>query len=126
MERLSPTHQPADGAHQLVGLVGRFARAAVALDQAVARVTVQEAERDLVQRRLDGGDLRQDVDAVAVLVDHARDAADLALDAGQALIELFFGGGVAACLGHTPVGYTTGGCRPAEPRFRPRSALLRA
>src|SRR5215217_2327500 len=114
MRPLSPTHQAADGAHQLVGLIGRLVRAAVALAQeAVARVAVQQAERDLVQRRLDGGDLGQDVDAVAVLVDHARDAADLTLDPGQALVELLFAGGVATRLGHaiqcttTPEGYYT-------------------
>src|SRR4051794_10874227 len=110
--RLSPTHQAADGAHQLVGLLARLVRAAVSLAQeAVARVAVQQAERDLVQRRLDGGDLGEDVDAVAVVVDHARDAPDLTLDPGQALVELLFGGGVAARLGHavqcttTPEGY---------------------
>src|SRR4051794_18332805 len=111
---LSPAHQPADGAHQLVGLVARVVRAAVAVEHAVARVAVQQAERDLVQRRLDGGDLGQHVDAVAVVLDHARHAADLTLDPGQALVELFLGGGVAARLGHavqcttTPEGYLDG------------------
>src|SRR3954447_8681794 len=102
----APTHEPADRTHQLVGLFCRLVGAAVTLsEQAVARVAVEQPERDLVQRGLDGGDLGQDVDAVAVLVDHARDAADLTLDPGQALVELFLGGGVAACLGHTPLGY---------------------
>ena len=40
---------------------------------------------DLVERRLHGADLGQDVDAVAIVVDHALDAADLALDAAQPL-----------------------------------------
>src|SRR3712207_9583839 len=50
-------------------------------DHAVPGMVVQEPERDLVQRGLDGRDLREDVDAVALLVDHPLDAADLALDA---------------------------------------------
>ena len=48
-------------------------------------VVVEQAERDLVERRLHGGDLGEHVDAVAVLVDHPLDAADLAFDAAQAL-----------------------------------------
>jgi hypothetical protein len=62
---------------------------------AVAGVVVKEAEGDLVERGLDRGDLRQDVDAVAVLLDHPSDAADLALDTGEAVAELILGGGVA-------------------------------
>src|SRR3954453_23074360 len=74
---ISPSpHQPPDRAHELVGRrLGRLLA-----DQAVAGVPIQEPERDLVERRLDRADLRQHVDAVAVLFDHARDAADLALD----------------------------------------------
>ena len=71
------------------------------------------AERDLVERGLDRGDLGEDVDAVAVLVDHPLDAADLSLDAAQALGELVLRRGVAACSGYrwpcrncTPTGYT--------------------
>src|SRR5665213_3451336 len=52
-------------------------------DHAVVRVVVEQAERDLVERGLDGADLRQHVDAVAVLFDHALDATDLPLDAAQ-------------------------------------------
>ncbi len=37
------------------------------------------------QRRAHGGDLGDDVDAVAVVADHAGEPADLALDAAQAL-----------------------------------------
>src|SRR5262245_137631 len=42
---------------------------------------------DAAQRRAHRGDLRDDVDAVAVLVDHLRQAADLALDPAQALLQ---------------------------------------
>src|SRR5689334_7761601 len=63
--------------HQLVDLLDLLAT--VGLDHAVAGVVVDEAQGDLVERRLDRGDLGEDVDAVALLLDHSRDAADLAL-----------------------------------------------
>ena len=63
---------------------------------AVARVLVEEPERDLVQRGVDRRDLGEDVDAVAIVLDHALDAADLALDPAQALEQLVLGGGVSA------------------------------
>jgi hypothetical protein len=56
---------------------------------------VEQPERDLVQRGLDRGDLRQDVDAVPVVVDHAFNAADLAFDAAQPLDQLVPGRAVA-------------------------------
>jgi hypothetical protein len=68
----------------------------VAAGDAVVRVLVEQAGRDLVERRLDRRDLREDVDAVAVLVDRPLDAAVLALDAAQALVELVLRRGVAA------------------------------
>ena len=40
-------------------------------------VAVEQAERDLVEGGLDRRDLSEDVDAVAVLLDHLLDAADL-------------------------------------------------
>ena len=42
---------------------------------------------DLFERGLDGRDLGQDVDAVGVLVDHPLEAADLALDAAEAIVD---------------------------------------
>ena len=51
-----------------------------AADDAVVGVVVEQAERDLVERGLDRADLRQHVDAVAVVLDHPLDAADLTLD----------------------------------------------
>src|SRR5204863_6253969 len=89
--------QPAHGAHELVGALALLRLRGT--DDAVVRVIVQQPERDLVQRRLDGRDLGEDVDAIAVLLDHALDAADLALDAAQAGQELVLGGGIAASLG---------------------------
>ena len=46
---------------------------------------------DAPQCRANGGDLRDDIDAVAVLLDHAGEAADLALDPAQALQAGSFG-----------------------------------
>src|SRR4051794_32782404 len=71
-----PPHEATDRAHELVG---RGLRGLLA-DQAVARVAVEQPQGDLVERRLDRADLGQHVDAVAILLDHPRDAADLALD----------------------------------------------
>ena len=47
-------------------------------------VVAQQSDADVVQCRLDRGDLGEDVDAVAVVFNHASDPADLALDALQA------------------------------------------
>src|SRR5439155_6776934 len=52
---------------------------------AVADVLVEHPERERLERRVHGGDLRQDLDAVAVVLDHPLDTAHLALDAVQAL-----------------------------------------
>ena len=99
-------HQPADRAHQLVGLGSGLRRPLALAEQAVAGMVVEHPQRHLVQRRLDGGDLGQDVDAVAVLLDHAGDPAHLALDPRQALVELLFGRAVAT-LGHDAQPSTT-------------------
>ena len=72
---------------------------ALGADHAVARVFVEQAEGDLVDRRLDGGDLGEDVDAVAVLVDHPLEAADLAGDPAQAVLDLVLVVDVAAADG---------------------------
>ena len=47
-------------------------------------VVLEEPGADLLERGLDRGDLGEDVDAVAVLLDHPLDAAHLSLDAVQA------------------------------------------
>src|SRR5215207_1322020 len=91
---LAAPHQPGDRGHQLLGpLLLEILRA---VDDAVARVVIHEPESDLVERRLNRGDLGQHFDAVAVFVDHVLHATDLALNAPQALEQLFFGGGVTA------------------------------
>ena len=76
----------------------------VAPDHAVLDVVVEQAERDLVERGLDRADLRQHVDAVAVLVDHLLDAARLTLDALEAGEQLRLGGGVGGHRRYTPEG----------------------
>ena len=50
-------------------------------------VILEQLRADLLERRLDGRDLGQDVDAVAVFLDHPLDPAHLALDPVQALDE---------------------------------------
>lgn len=59
---------------------------------------------DLVQCGANGADLGQHVDAVAFFLDHAGNAADLALDAAEAR-ELRFLDFLIHGLHHTPVGY---------------------
>src|SRR3954453_23022793 len=54
---------------------------------AVAHVLVQDLEGERLERGVDRRDLRQHVDAVAVLVDHPLDAPHLALDAVEALLQ---------------------------------------
>jgi hypothetical protein len=46
-------------------------------------VIVEQTERDLVERRLRSGDLGEDIDAVAVVLDDPLDAANLPLDPSQ-------------------------------------------
>ena len=92
---LAAAHQPGDGGHQLFGaLLGLTA--GVTADDAVRGVAVKEPEGHLVERGLHGTDLGEDVDAVAVVIDHLLYAPDLALDAMQALLELVFGRGIPA------------------------------
>src|SRR5665213_547545 len=49
-----------------------------------ARVPVEQSKSDLVERGLDRGYLREDVDAVSVQLDHPLDATDLTLDSRKA------------------------------------------
>src|ERR1700749_3966051 len=63
---LASAHQTAHGIHQLGGLLVALLRG-VGADHAGVGVVVEEPERDLVQCRPRRRDLRQYVDAVAVL-----------------------------------------------------------
>jgi hypothetical protein len=75
----------------------------------VADVVLEHLQRDRLERGVDRAELREDVDAVAVVLDHARDPAHLALDAGEALQELLLVRRVAVRLGcHAEVVYPPG------------------
>ena len=76
---LAAVQQAADRAHHLLGQLLAVG-GALGADDAVAGVFVEQGEGDLVERRLGGGDLGEDVDAVALLLDHPLEAADLAGD----------------------------------------------
>jgi hypothetical protein len=54
----------------------------------MAHMTVQEAQRDLVEGRPGRIDLRDDVDAVPVFLDHPGHSADLSLDLAEPAQEL--------------------------------------
>src|SRR3954454_15752854 len=73
------------GGHQLVELLGR--RSVIiprnGVSHAMAHVTVEDLDRDLLERGLHGGHLGEDVDAVGVLLDHALQAPHLSLDAPE-------------------------------------------
>ena len=62
---------------------------------AVVHVVVEDPEREALERRVHRRDLREDVDAVAVVLDHALDPAHLALDAVQPADERLLVGRVA-------------------------------
>ena len=71
----------------------------------VLQVIAERLLLDLVEGRAHGADLGQHVDAVAILLDHAGDAAHLALDAAEPG-ELGFLQSLIHALNYTPVGYT--------------------
>jgi hypothetical protein len=89
-------HEPTYRAHELIGQLGLGI--ALCAHHAMPSMVVQEAEGHLVQRGLSGADLREDVNAVAVVFDHALYASHLSLDPSNALEQLVLGGGVAAAL----------------------------
>src|SRR5207247_3687711 len=80
-----------DGLQELLRL-GRcvaFVARADRVRNAMVDVLIEDLEREAVERGADGGDLREDVDAVAVVLDHPLDAAHLSLDPVQALDQRF-------------------------------------
>src|SRR5664279_4680264 len=62
---------------------------------AVLNVVFEDLQGDSLERRIDGRKLREDVDAVAVVLDHLLDPAHLALDPVQALDERVLVGRIA-------------------------------
>src|SRR5215813_4388895 len=78
----------ADHIHQfrdLLPLIGLVTAGDGMLD-AMGDMVAQHLLLDAAERGAHGRDLRDDVDAVAVLVDHFRQAANLALDPAEALL----------------------------------------
>ena len=70
------------------------------VDDTVAHVVVKEHQRHRLQGAGHSGHLGQDVDAVGVLVDHARDAPHLALDPSEPCQDVCL---VARVSGHRPL-----------------------
>src|SRR5690349_22622496 len=66
-------------------LVGLAVADSGGLDDAVAQVLLEQAERDGLEGLRHGGDLGEDGDAVLLVLDHALQTAGLALDAARAL-----------------------------------------
>ena len=90
---LAAAHEAPDGTHELLRAL-LTARSPLG-HHARARVSVEKPERDLVQGRLDGGDLREHVYAVAIILDHLLDAAHLPSDTSEAREQLVLCGLVA-------------------------------
>jgi hypothetical protein len=114
-QELASAQEAPERCHEL--LRAFFAEAlGLGAEHAVPRMAVEEAERDLLEGALDGADLRDDVDAVAVFLDHALHAADLALDAAEPGDELLLGRAIPACgggVGHALMIPPTGSAEPS-------------
>src|ERR1700744_4768898 len=104
---VSATDEAAERGAQLVDFLGPLG--AVGVDHAVAGVVVDQAERDLVERRLDRADLGEHVDAVTLLLDHPRDPPHLPLDPREAFeqrcLVSFVADGHGSKVADTPGGY---------------------
>src|SRR5579885_285435 len=111
--------EPLDRAQQLLGLLVRLAVVARGerAGDAVTDVIVEQPQGQRVERRRRGGDLREDVDAVAVVLDHLLDAAHLPLDPVQAPNQSGLVVGVAGAL-HTRPGYQRRGAGLTRPARR--------
>src|SRR5688572_3998846 len=79
--------QPADCVHHLAGQLLPVC-AGLRAHHAVAGVVAEQREGHAIERRLDRGDMSEDVDAVALIVDHALEPADLAGDAPETMLDL--------------------------------------
>ena len=63
----------------ILAVVG-MARLSELLSNAMLKVAGEQPNADGIQRGADGGDLGEDVDAVAIVLHHAEQAVNLALD----------------------------------------------
>lgn len=93
-------------------LLGLGASGPRGVGDAVPQVLVEQGQRHGLQRLRRGADLRQDVDAVRVVLDHPLQASDLALDTTEAVEQgLLLGDVSRLCAWHrdppssTPSGY---------------------
>src|SRR5207244_10604469 len=77
----------------LLALLGGVAAGNGVLD-AVGHVIAQDLLLDAPERRPHRRDLRDDIDAVAIVLDHAREPSHLAFDAAQALAARCLASGV--------------------------------
>jgi hypothetical protein len=77
-ELLAAAHESANRGHHLRGAL--ILLAWLGSDHTGMSVAVEQPERHLVQGGLDRCDLCEDVDAVAIRLDHSLDAAHLTLD----------------------------------------------
>src|SRR2546423_1816608 len=84
--RSAGAREPLHGLEQLARLLLGLLAAARGerAGHAVVRMLLEQLLRDGLERGRDGADLRQDVDAVALVLDHLLDPAHLALDPVQA------------------------------------------
>src|SRR5687768_17404973 len=88
---LADPREALHGRQELLALLGRglpVARRQGVL-HAVPDVLVEHLERDALERLGDRADLGEQVHAIAIVLDHLLDPADLALDAAQPLAERF-------------------------------------
>src|SRR6266550_6776310 len=79
----SGPQQPPDREGRLVHLHPGVGSSGQALRDTMSEVVLQQRNGDLVQPAGDRGDLREDVDAVRVFLDHPLDPSDLTLDPAE-------------------------------------------
>lgn len=79
----------------------------------MAKVVIEQAQRDGAKSLVDGGDLREDIEAVALLMDHLLDPADLAFEAAEpvAVFRLVLLGDVAMGCRNVPIARASIGVR---------------
>src|SRR5215207_2135029 len=86
---LADSREPLDRGEELLALLrgGLLVARGKGVGDAVTHVLVEDFEGDALERLRDRADLREQIHAVAVVLDHLLDPANLALDPPQALAE---------------------------------------
>src|SRR4051794_31333930 len=122
-ECVSGADQAGDRVARLLDLlVGARAALGDGVGDAVPEVLVEQRQGHRLQRPGRGGDLRQDVDAVLVLVDHALQPADLTFDPAQATqVRLFV---VGVTVHRRPPGFGWPATRPRAWGNRGRTLFI--